>query len=66
MSEKLKPCPFCGYDLNREPHICCFVNETRRIMPDNVQVHCTGCGARGGSAWNEAEAILKWNRRTPQ
>ena len=59
MSEKLKPCPFCGGEAYLEP-----ASDTPSI------VICMKCGARG--KWFEVskhycsdeKAIEAWNRRT--
>ncbi|MDD4095285.1 MAG: Lar family restriction alleviation protein [Oscillospiraceae bacterium] len=59
----LKPCPYCDYDMAIHPRICWFIHELKQISPDSIQVYCLGCGARGGTAWSEEEAIKKWNRR---
>lgn len=55
----LKPCPFCG----TAPHCSWMIREPKRINPDNYQIFCIQCGARGGTAWSEKEAAQKWNQR---
>ena len=54
--EKLKPCPFCGYDhMDNEP-----------ILKEDIFffIECPRCGARGANAITyEKRAIERWNRR---
>ena len=58
MTEELKPCPFCGCDVNSRPW-------TYRHDPDgNMQyIQCPWCGIRTPSMNNEYELISVWNRR---
>jgi len=54
MSEKLKPCPFCG---------------SKRIeIASNIQkgnfVYCTNCKASTNIAFRKEDAIYLWNKRT--
>lgn len=59
MTEKLKPCPFCGgkvkisngynIDFNNRSHEFFFAI-------------CLECGARGSDGNTEKEAAEKWNR----
>lgn len=67
MSEKLKPCPFCGDNMivvdNGE--ICCPVEY-------EASARCANCDAQGPGAYRHdsvddaiAEAITLWNTRTP-
>ena len=67
MSDKLKPCPFCGgeaYIIEVEPH-------THKIaiwVPDSVGecfIECTNC-TRAMSANTKDEAIAAWNRRVDE
>lgn len=53
MTEKLKPCPFCGGEA------------FNRVRPSSIhiQVHCDGCGARGPGEHTEVSAITAWNTR---
>lgn len=52
MSEKLKPCPFCGGDdLRYMFYGGCTV------------VHCAYCGIDGPVGADDDEAAEKWNRR---
>ncbi len=72
----IKPCPFCGN--SKAPRICdenelatcdrksdspyyavvCAIDE-----PENTPNWETGCGASGGFAPSQQEAILLWNIR---
>ena len=60
MSE-LKPCPFCGRDLNEFPLF--MIVQKRRINPNDFKITCIQCGAVSGAGWSEKEAIEKWNTR---
>lgn len=52
----LKPCPHCG---TRRP--------TLHARTSWVEVHCTGCGAKGPSGLNAEQAAERWNwRRKPK
>ena len=63
MSEKLKPCPFCGGKAIMEivpPHKHFIAN-----MPDyggGAFIECLGCSC-GIAAETEDEAIAAWNQR---
>jgi Lar family restriction alleviation protein len=55
MTDKLKPCPFCG-------------SENVAVMQDdynNYRVTCRGCGAMGapGDEFGDNNEIEKWNQR---
>lgn len=52
MSEKLKPCPFCGH----EPYV--FGGG------GIVEVVCPNCQASSGPRLSPQSAIKDWNRRT--
>ena len=52
MSDKLKPCPFCG-KLHHE------VSDYKPVY----RVECTFCGAKTGNCNSEQEAIDAWNSR---
>jgi len=59
---KLKPCPFCGGEM--EPEVMCWEVQEGVINPDTIKVHCFHCGSTGGSAWTKKEAVENWNKRT--
>ena len=61
--EGLKPCPFCGCDLNEYPKVMIFEKVSRQILPDVIYIKCPHCSASGSSGWNKEEANAKWNRR---
>ena len=60
MTEKLKPCPFCGgkakFGANKS---CCG----RTVRIDCTNPECGGCVTTFSS---KAEATKAWNRRTQQ
>lgn len=53
MSEKLKPCPFCG---SEKVHIC-------SDAVGNFYAWCGPCNARTCKKSTKDEAIERWNRR---
>ena len=63
MSEKLKPCPFCGENDIRESDI-------KEVHPEfgisGYAVWCGNCGAYGGSRNRPDLAVKAWNRRSEQ
>lgn len=75
MSEKLKPCPFCG---GRKPKVCLEMVKSHRshLCPDEKEssysVMCNGCYAESGpycgagvsgGFTTKKEVIKAWNRR---
>ena len=56
MSEKLKPCPFCG---NKDVSV---VNGDVYYGRRSAYVCCYKCGTRGPTGYN-GDAVTKWNRR---
>ena len=64
MSDKLKPCPFCGADAEIRAHPLALHDEESR----GWEVACWKCGARVGSTVlptgkTKEQAIEAWNRR---
>lgn len=60
MSEKLKPCPFCGGEAE-------MINiDAARVqgITDPVTVRCKECKCNTNWFSKEWEAIDAWNRRT--
>ena len=62
---RLKPCPFCGHDLNQQDlwHETVYpVDRTKTIWAVNCAEEFSGCGASmlGSSA---EDAINNWNKR---
>ena len=53
--EKLKPCPFCGYDFPKmvKEGVCDFY----------LYVRCPVCNSRASYGRDEKEAANEWNRR---
>lgn len=70
MTDKLKPCPFCG-GANLSISDCVELGECENFIRCRsntfVAVVCDynkgGCGASGGYYETETEAIAAWNRR---
>ena len=59
MSEKLKPCPFCG-----SSNVDWFRSFGDPSTNENiVNVQCINCGAQGASKLGEKNAIDVWNKR---
>ncbi len=54
MSEKLKPCPFCGRKA--------FVDDSGRYE-DIIVVQCCECCSEGAIGETRKEAIKAWNKR---
>lgn len=54
MSEKLKPCPFCGGN-----------KVETRTDDEGISwyIFCNNCGAMCGYALSEDEVVKAWNRR---
>ena len=55
MSDKLKPCPFCGEEA--------FVHMLGNEIAKGYYIACDECGAKTRVFGYEAEAIEAWNRR---
>ena len=62
MSDKLKPCPFCGgEDIGIRTR---YIKETDGFMDEEeTRCGCESCNA-GVTEETRAEAIEAWNRRT--
>ncbi len=59
MSEKLKPCPFCG-----SANVDVFNSFGDPSTDENIMnVECINCGAEGGIGKGEEKAAAAWNRR---
>ena len=55
MAEKLKPCPFCGYDA--------ILISNDGFPPIKVVCSNEDCGVETPLCWNEYGAINRWNDR---
>jgi len=65
MSDKLKPCPFCGgEDIGISRIYIDPLSDplSSGRLPDEVYVGCISCGI-GFTEETEEEAIKAWNRR---
>jgi Lar family restriction alleviation protein len=60
MSEKLKPCPFCGNKEQSMFSIYRFYNVKFR------RINCDICGSNGAIGKNIKEAIAAWNKRVKE
>lgn len=59
MSEKLKPCPFCGSeDLN------VYSYQNYYSLPYRWEVACTQCEGRGPVKNTKKQAIDAWDKRS--
>ena len=76
MPEKLKPCPFCGTNLQEFPKVMCvhraynedylkWLHENKKFVGSDrdYQVSCIKCGSTGARGATEVIAISNWNRR---
>lgn len=59
MSEELKPCPFCGCDVNSRPWVFRYDLYDKKMQ----YIECPLCGIRTPSMNNEYELIALWNTR---
>ena len=79
MMEKLRPCPFCGTNLQEFPKVMCvhraynedycqWLHENGKFVGSDrdYQVSCTKCGSTGARGATEAIAVLNWNRRASE
>lgn len=57
MSQKLKPCPFCG---GTKVTVASAKHELGRLL---FFCMCMGCGSKGPSELTEIDAASEWNRR---
>lgn len=55
MKSDLKPCPFCGYQVD--------LLESTPSGPAGIRVYCRGCGAKGRAENSSDDAIKAWNTR---
>lgn len=60
MSEKLKPCPFCGGEAEMQPWK--YNWKLDGFIYDIVCLHC-GCSFKASYCETKEEAIAKWNAR---
>ena len=74
--EQLKPCPFCGTNLQEFPKVMCvhraynedylkWLHENGKFVGSDgdYQVGCVTCGSTGARGATKSIAISKWNRR---
>ena len=58
MDEKLKPCPFCGADVESGVHI-----ETIWDDKEKFRIMCENCGVSTWDFKSIEQAVEAWNRR---
>ena len=67
MSEKLKPCPFCGSSRVEIKNNGVF-NHAYYGVTENPNLHfyafCTRCGTRSDVCADEETVMEEWNRRS--
>lgn len=67
MSEKLKPCPFCGGEASiykfDKGYFVAEVADTARKLNFNFFVGCNNCKTAGYPYKTKRQAIEAWNRR---
>lgn len=61
--KRLKPCPFCGADIENGVHIDVVVSFNELEDDTHYGVICENCGARIGYFKILEEAVEAWNRR---
>lgn len=61
--KRLKPCPFCGADVESGVHIDVVVSFNELKDDTHYGVICENCGARIGYFKILEEAVEAWNRR---
>lgn len=60
MSEKLLPCPFCGDEAGPE-----IDGDEFATANSAYTIFCNGCHASAATEYTYAEAVTRWNTRTP-
>ena len=59
VTEKLKPCPFCGHEFDLAEGLTGFGKKTKAIY-----IVCLSCGARTPIEFSIEDVVKAWNRRT--
>jgi len=64
--DKLKPCPFCGYELPIEEGLCEYAdyNEEGDFIDLPSGICCSNCATYVLGGRTDKEAITAWNTRT--
>ena len=60
MTEELKPCPFCGCNLNDKSNV---FKTVEYIHGSGQYIQCPWCGIRTRAVYDEYELIHIWNER---
>ena len=58
MTEKLRPCPFCGYEFDLAEGLTRFGKKTKAVC-----IVCLSCGARTPIEFSVEDVVKVWNRR---
>lgn len=68
MPAKLKPCPFCGFDVESEESYKDPVNPSEGLYEDEIiyVIACPDCGAGVAPGSTLIEAVNNWNKRAGQ
>ena len=61
MSEKLKPCPFCGGEASLSVDTEAVRDTENRLWA--YQITCNKCSSTTGLCWSDEMAVKEWNRR---
>ena len=61
--KRLKPCPFCGADVESGVHICTVYCEGWGFDHEEYKVVCENCCAEIGDFKALEQAVEAWNRR---
>lgn len=58
MTEKLKPCPFCGCEFDLDSGLMGFGKKTK-----SVYIKCPFCRAKTPIEFSVEDVVKVWNRR---
>jgi hypothetical protein len=62
--EALKPCPFCGYDLQESDFAECIAEGIEPVTRNlGYKVRCPFCDCCSSKNWSVDQSVEVWNRR---
>lgn len=61
MTEKLKPCPFCGHEFDLAEGLTRFGKKTKAVY-----IVCLFCGVRTPIEFSIEDVVKAWNRRAKE